>query len=809
MLGSRLRISHKLPLIVAAAAIISAATTGIASYFIAAGDLHEAAETKLMALAEARRAALTDYLDSIEQDLRFVATNPTTLSALEDFKASWRALGAGQEDWLQQLYIEENPHPTGQKENLDLAPDGSDYSVAHGRYHPWFRQFLRARDYYDIFLFDLKGNLVYTVFKELDYATNLNSGQWRDTDLGNAFRAAAAAAEGQISFFDFKPYAPSHGAPASFISLPVFEEGVKTGVLVFQMPIGRINAVMAVYSGLGESGETYLVGADYLMRSDSRFSEESTILKREVATDASRRALGGESGFGVVADYRGVDVLSVYQPIEFQGVRWAILAEIDEEEVQSPIVGLGLVNLALGLGIVALIVLCGLLFARSISRPLAGAIAAIEALSKGDTSVAFTTRLTDEIGTLAKAIAHFRVETTRVQELQEQQRHLQESAKQELQNEMRSLSDRLDDQVQTVVKKTAERSEETSSVAERMSQLASDVSSKSESASNIAQTVTENVQTVAASAEELSSTIAKINGQVQHSSSVARGAVARAEETNVTVEGLAGAAEKIDQVVGLISDIAEQTNLLALNATIEAARAGDAGKGFAVVASEVKTLANQTAKATEEIAGQVSAMQGVTVEAVAAIKGIGETIKEVNDIVESIASAVEQQGHATSEIAGTVSQAATGTQGLLSDIQTVSELAQDSRRFAEEVREATGVVSGDMLKLKAGLTETLRSTTAGNRRKYDRRKIRPPFKAKLEGRGNRQACEVQDLSAGGAQISGVQGFAKEDRLQLTIDHLGRLPCRVAWAVGDRLGLQFEIDEETRARLEGNIERPAA
>lgn len=99
-------------------------------------------------------------------------------------------MGQGQMATLQRLYFEENPNPTGSKENLDFAPDGSVYSTVHSEFHPWFRQFLRERGYYDTFLFDTDGDLVYSVYKELDYATNLNSGQWRDSDLGNAFRGA-------------------------------------------------------------------------------------------------------------------------------------------------------------------------------------------------------------------------------------------------------------------------------------------------------------------------------------------------------------------------------------------------------------------------------------------------------------------------------------------------------------------------------------------------------------------------------------------------------------------------------------------
>src|SRR3546814_10597294 len=103
------------------------------------------------------------------------------------------------------------------------------------------------------------------------------------------------------------------------------------------MPIGRINQVMQSAAGMGESGETYLVGPDFLMRSDSRFSKESTILKSKVEGETVKAALAGNAGVREIVDYRGVPVLSVYRPIDFEGVRWAILGEIDLAEMLAPV----------------------------------------------------------------------------------------------------------------------------------------------------------------------------------------------------------------------------------------------------------------------------------------------------------------------------------------------------------------------------------------------------------------------------------------------------------------------------------------
>ena len=96
------------------------------------------------------------------------------------------------------------------------------------------------------------------------------------------------------SFFDFRPYAPSADAPASFISMPVRDAaGTLLGALVFQMPIDRIDGVMGSVAGLGATGESVIVGADLLARNNTRFAKDS-ILKRKIDEPAIREAINGQ-----------------------------------------------------------------------------------------------------------------------------------------------------------------------------------------------------------------------------------------------------------------------------------------------------------------------------------------------------------------------------------------------------------------------------------------------------------------------------------------------------------------------------------
>jgi len=720
MFKVNLKLSTRLPLFFVVTSLFLAVCLILMSYLGASTALEKEVENKLETALQSRSSALKDYLTSIKEDLAVTSTNPMVREATQAFTKSWQALGSGQKKALQDLYISNNPFPTGEKEKLDYAKDGSEYSQNHKTYHPWLRHLLQEREYYDVFLFDLSGNLVYSVFKELDYATNMNTGEWKDTDLANAFRASATNKQkDHVAFFDFKPYAPSFGAPASFISTPIFDEtGTAIGVLVFQMPIGRINHIMQARAGMGESGESYIVGSDFLMRSDSRFSEETTILKRRVETSGSKAALAGDAGIITDLDYRGTQVKSAFGPFEFMGTTWAILAEIDLEEFEKPVIEMRNNLVLTGFVLLLLTGAVGILFARNIVKSITSMTSTMSVLAKGDTDVDIPSLdKTDEIGEMAKAVEFFKNEMLERQRLRVESERLEgeKRAREEARNQAAEEKEKEErDKENIEVEKREQRAKKVatmissfetniSKMIESLDKSSSDLQVNATSMANTAessrdistvvaaasQEASTNIQTVASASEELSSSIVEISKQVQHAGDVSVEAVTEAEESSKTISDLAENARKISEVVDMIRDIADQTNLLALNATIEAARAGDAGKGFAVVASEVKNLATQTAKATDEISTQINDMQSATNSAVTAIGKIDSVIKTIREVTVSISSAVEEQSAATTEISRNVQEASSGTNEVSSKIVMVSEQSGETGAVANQVLTAS------------------------------------------------------------------------------------------------------------------------
>lgn len=319
---------------------------------------------------------------------------------------------------LQHSYISNNPNPLGSKENLDSADDGTTYSKVHAEIHPRLRDYLRNFGYYDIFIADAEtGDIIYSVYKELDYSTSLKTGPYAKTSIGEAFQKALALNDTNGTVLaDFKSYRPSYDAPASFVASPIVKNGRTVAVLIFQMPIEDINAIMLERIGMGETGESYLVGNDFLMRSDSYLDPEFHNVvasfkhpeKGQVKTTAVKRALKGETGTDIIVDYNGNPVLSAFGTVDLGDFQWAVLSEQDVAEAFAPVAGLK-TTMFIFSGICALAVLgLGLWISRLIATPIRNVASALQQTAQTGTFLnKVNNQNRDEVGQTAQAFNNF------------------------------------------------------------------------------------------------------------------------------------------------------------------------------------------------------------------------------------------------------------------------------------------------------------------------------------------------------------------------------------------------------------------
>ncbi|MDZ7815267.1 MAG: ATP-binding protein [Planctomycetota bacterium] len=336
---------------------------------------------------------------------------------------------------LQSRYIVDNPFPASSRENLKAAGD-LPYDLIHSRSHPFIREFRRVNSLYDIFIVDsATGDIVYTVFKEIDFGTNLINGPLRETNIAAAFsRAREMNDRAGTVLVDFGMYLPSYLAPAAFVATPIIDNGETIAVAIFQVPLHEIDRVMTgnrrwKTEGLGQTGETYLVGPDMKMRSDSReFIEDSssfldtmrdlgepdsvienislhntTVLFQSVQTEAVRLGLEQGGGSGQCLDFTDNRVFFSSSALGVDDIDWVVVSEIDESEVLVAVHLLKKQFIVIALILSLMIAVVALAISNRFAWPIMELEKDIRQFGNGDLTTKSSVSTNDEIGSLAKA----------------------------------------------------------------------------------------------------------------------------------------------------------------------------------------------------------------------------------------------------------------------------------------------------------------------------------------------------------------------------------------------------------------------
>jgi class 3 adenylate cyclase len=475
----QLSIRSKIILILLLTGLACLAAGAIIGYRAGNAALRQSVEDRLTAHREIKRRRVESYVNN---QLRFTAAiggSPETIEAAKAFIAAVREMRANNqanpaateadrvalEAWynkellprldkvagshtpleglmptdpiarhLQADYIARNPNPDGKRDKLLAAPGGSGYDGVHARYHPVLKRAAETVGFYDINLMDAAtGDVVYTVAKEIDFASNMYDGAFTQSGFARVARRALDPLNGGKAVIeDYTAYTPSAFAPQMFAAVPIVADGQTIAVFVAQIDIRTLDSLLSDNNGWrstgqGETGEVQLVGEDRLLRSQSRFLVENpdkflvqaqanglprsiadqirtlgtTILYMPERSKAVEGSFHNRTGLARFPDYRGIEVIAAYGPVEVASLRWAITAKQDVAEAFAPELRLRR-DLLVAAGVAAIaLTFFALACAGLFMRPLRRVVAGMQAVGRGATALRIKIQGKDEFAELA------------------------------------------------------------------------------------------------------------------------------------------------------------------------------------------------------------------------------------------------------------------------------------------------------------------------------------------------------------------------------------------------------------------------
>ncbi|MEW2483949.1 adenylate/guanylate cyclase domain-containing protein [Mycobacterium sp. NPDC049093] len=470
---SRISIQSKLLVMLLVTSILSAAVVGAIGYQSGRSSLRQSVFDRLTEVRESQTRQLESKFADLEDSLIVYTRGTTTVEAVEAFSGAFGQLGnstINPQQWQSIVdYYNDQFKPVEEKQTgdtvdvarllptsnaqkylqanytapvvdpeksirVDDARDGSAWSAANARFNDYFREIVERFQFEDALLLDTAGNVVYTAYKRIDLGTNIVTGPYRQSLLKDAYEETLASnAVDYVGVTDFGDYQPAD-EPTAWMMAPVGPPGRVEGVLALQFPISKINRLMTAdkqweTAGMGTTGETFVVGPDGLMRSDSRLflenpqkferdvidagtppavaqkslSQHGTTLVQPVETEATRSALRGQSGTVIEDDYLGNETLQAYAPVTLHGLNWSIIAKIDTAEAFAPVATFTRTLVLSTVVITFIVCLAAMMLARLFVRPLRRLEAGAQQIGAGDYDVSLPVQSRDEFGDLTTA----------------------------------------------------------------------------------------------------------------------------------------------------------------------------------------------------------------------------------------------------------------------------------------------------------------------------------------------------------------------------------------------------------------------
>ncbi len=491
---ARVSIQSKLIVMLVLCTILAAAVVGAIAFEVGRTSLRTAVFARLTEIREAQSRALQGEFQDLRNSLVIYSHGSNTVDALADFTAGFNQLAdaaispqqwQGVTDYYNNFVAQTNKQagsqldpaallPTSNAQRylqanytarlpndaaaiaMDDAHDGSKWSAANAHYQEFFREIVTRFEFQDALLLDAYGNVVYSAYKGVDLGTNIVTGPFAGSKLHPAYlKAMSANSVDYVGFTDFEFYQPAQMQPTAWMLAPIVTNGRTQGVLALQYPISKVNRLMTFdkkwsEAGLGATGETFLVGPDGLMRSDSRLFLEDpqrykseviaagtpgdipemairlggTTLVQPVSTQATANAQRGESGTTINKDYLGNPALMSYSPLAQNDseLQWIIIAKVDIAEAFARESSFTRTMVLTTVGMIFTVCVLAVYLAQVFVRPIRRLEEGAQRIAAGDYHVAIPVETRDQIGDLTEAFNEMSRSLTVKDDLLKQQR---------------------------------------------------------------------------------------------------------------------------------------------------------------------------------------------------------------------------------------------------------------------------------------------------------------------------------------------------------------------------------------------------
>ncbi|MFG0888930.1 response regulator [Vibrio sp. CJQ_6] len=373
-------------------------------------DLQEQSTSHLLSVRDTKQQQVIDYLSAKESEVMGFVRSELAYASGGRFYGlvnAFQRLGVDIDqarEHAQQRYVT----GSGDEVKTSVLPESSSYvgseryRLLHKRYHWAYLELLKRSDFDDILLVDITGNVVYSIYKRENYGTNLLTGRFKDSNLGQTFRQLEQqVSEHRKTNEDYTPvvlsdFVDEQGRQFAWMGAPIIQQGYLHSYAMFRLPNNGITKLIAD-TNTTSSMRTLLVGQDH--RSRTLAYDQPEIDK---STQVIDWALNGSRSVGTYTNLDDEKTIAAYAPINLKDLHWALVVELPEKEAFARIRQLEKLFIFAMLTAIILVVIASHYLSNFITSPLLKLTWAAERVSAGDLDeTMINTDRRDEIGRLA------------------------------------------------------------------------------------------------------------------------------------------------------------------------------------------------------------------------------------------------------------------------------------------------------------------------------------------------------------------------------------------------------------------------